>query len=106
MIGGNLPGTPRAVSPIPIPGSPYHGGGVPYAGSLGLPGSYSSGYGGSYGAPGYDYLNAGYPIGGGYPMSAPGTPAAVVIHQPESRHRRHHRRHSHHHRRHRSHDRY
>ena len=113
MIGGNLPGTPRAVSPIPIPGSPY-GGGMSYAGSagMGMPGSYSSGYAGSYagsyGNPGYDnYLGVGgYPMSG-YPMSAPGTPAAVVIHQPESHHRRHrHRHHHHHHRRHRSHDRY
>lgn len=109
MLGGNLPGTPRAVSPIPIPGSPYLGGGVPYAGSGGMPGSYGSGYAGSYGAPGYDHFglpNAGYQIGGGYPMSAPGTPAAVIIHQPESRHRHRHRHSSHRHRRHRSHDRY
>jgi len=109
MIGGNLPGTPRAISPIPIPGSPYGG----YAGSVGMPGSYSTGgYAGSYGSygsPGYDnFLGVGgYPPMAGYPMSAPGTPGAIVIHQPESNHRRHrHRHHHHHHRRHRSHDRY
>lgn len=104
QIAGTIPGSPIA-SPMALSGSPYGG----YAGSgIGMPGSYGGGYagsyGGSYGTPYNDYL--GLPNVGGYPMSAPGTPA-MIIHQPESHHRRHrHRHHHHHHRRHRSHDRY
>ena len=113
QMAGTLPGTPI------VPNSPLSvmGGGVPYAGSVGFPGSYGGGYpGGGYpgslGTPGYDYPgvpNAGYPMGGGF--SLPGTPApgTIVLHQPESHRRHHSRRHSrhhHHHRRHRSHDRY
>jgi hypothetical protein len=120
QMAGTLPGTPMVSSPM-LPGSPLSvmGGGVPYAGNVGLPasygggygGTYGGGYGGGYGTPGYEHLglpNAGYPMGG---YSAPGTPASgmMVIHQPEGHHRRHSRRHRHHshsHRRHRSHDRY
>jgi len=115
QITGNIPASPMSGSPIPIPGSPL-GGGLAYASSVGLPGSYGAGYPGSYGAgypgsygtPGYELLgvpNAGYPMGG---YSAPGTPGAIVIHQPSDSHHRRHRSHRHrsHHRRHRSHDRY
>ena len=120
QMAGTLPGTPMVSSPM-LPGSPLSvmGGGVPYAGNVGLPasygggygGTYGGGYGGGYGTPGYEHLglpNAGYPMGG---HKGPGTPASgmMVIHQPEGHHRRHSRRHRHHshsHRRHRSHDRY
>jgi len=106
-IGGNLPPSPMSGS-IPIPGSPYSGAGVPYAGGFGMPMSYG-GYPGSYGTPGYEYLG----VPGAYSMggyaSHPGTPGAVIISPPEDHHRHHRRSHSrrhHHHRRHRSHDRY
>jgi hypothetical protein len=104
QMARSIPGSPiLGSSPIAISNSPYVGGG--YAGSAV---SYGGGYPGSYSTPGYDYLGLPSPggFGGGY-LSAPGTPASVII-QPESHHRRHRHRHHHHHhhRRHRSHDRY
>jgi len=115
-MGGGSPLMPS--SPIGIPGSPYsHGGGIPYAGSMGSFGGHPSSFGGhagsygghvgsygAFGSPGYDVggLQSGYL--GGY-ASLPGSPQTIIIPPPEGRRHRH-RHHHHHHRRHRSHDRY
>jgi len=104
LVGGNIPSSPMAGGPMPIPGSSYSPYGYPNnTVGVGMPMSYS-GHAGSYGTPGYDYLGLQVANMGGY-ASLPGTPATVIV-SPDDHHRRHRHRHHRHHRRHRSHDRY
>ena len=103
VVGGNIPSSPIMGGPMAIPGSSYSPYGYPNTVGIGMPMSYS-GYAGSYGTPGYDYLGLQAANMGGY-ASLPGTPASVLI-APDDRHRRHRHRSHRHSRRHRSHDRY
>jgi hypothetical protein len=95
VYGGSSPlMAPGAIS---MPGSPYMGGGLPYA-SAAMPMSYGGGGYLSPYPPGYEF--------GGYPGSLPGTATTVLLPPAEEYRPRHRHRHHHHHRRHRSHDRY
>ncbi|KAH9961504.1 hypothetical protein BC827DRAFT_1202454 [Russula dissimulans] len=99
LVPGNIPSSPIAGVPMPIPGSSYSS--YPNTVGIGMPMSYS-GYAGSYGTPGYDYLGLQAANMGGY-ASLPGTPATILL-PPEDQYRRRSSRHRR--RRHRSHDRY